>query len=100
MFTLLFLFQVSKLSKIRKSSLLIPKPGPFVRSVLSKIGLACGAAFSGRPDTSTPYWSHALLDYAMTLVNSPSLFISYTHGLHKDIRKRALNKLARDAKKQ
>ncbi|KJA20003.1 hypothetical protein HYPSUDRAFT_68770 [Hypholoma sublateritium FD-334 SS-4] len=93
-------FVVSKLSKIRKSSLLIPKPDAFVRSVLSKIGLACGAAFSGRPDTSTPYWSHALLDYAMTLVNSPSLFISYTHGLHKDIRKRALNKIARDAKKQ
>ncbi|TFK44454.1 3-ketoacyl-CoA reductase [Crucibulum laeve] len=91
-------FVVSKLSKIRKSSALIPQPGPYVRSVLSKIGLACGAGFSGRPDTSTPFWSHALLDYAMTLIGAPSLFISYTHGLHKDIRRRALKKAAREAK--
>ncbi|EAU91530.1 ketoreductase [Coprinopsis cinerea okayama7 len=93
-------FVVSKLSKIRKSSLLIPTPAPYVRSVLSKVGLACGAAFSGRPNTSTPYWSHALLDYAMTLVGIPSLFIRYTHNLHIDIRRRALRKLEREAKAQ
>ncbi|KAG6920030.1 hypothetical protein DXG01_010098 [Tephrocybe rancida] len=92
-------FVVSKLSKIRKSSALIPQPGPFVRSVLSKIGLACGAAYSGRPGTSTPYWSHALMDYAMTVIGIPSLFISYTHGLHKSIRKRALKKQEREAKR-
>ena len=95
-----FMIQVSKLSKIRKASILIPKPAPYVRSVLSKLGLACGAAYSGRPNTSTPFWSHALLDYAITLVGLPSLFISYTHGLHKSIRKRALNKAAREAKAQ
>ncbi|KAG6813746.1 hypothetical protein H0H92_007698 [Tricholoma furcatifolium] len=93
-------FVVSKLSKIRKSSALIPEPKPFVRSVLSKIGLACGAAYSGRPGTSTPYWSHALLDYAMTMIGLPSLFISYTHGLHKSIRKRALRKQEREAKRE
>ncbi|KAF5386193.1 hypothetical protein D9615_002289 [Tricholomella constricta] len=93
-------FVVSKLSKIRKSSALIPQPGPYVRSVLSKIGLACGAGYSGRPGTSTPYWSHALLDYAMTLIGLPSVFISYTHGLHKSIRKRALKKQEREAKRQ
>ncbi|KAF8198042.1 3-ketoacyl-CoA reductase [Pholiota molesta] len=93
-------FVVSKLSKIRKSSMLIPNPNAFVRSVLGKVGLACGAAYSGRPNTSTPYWSHALFDYALTLINSPKLFISYTHGLHKDIRKRALKKIAREAKAQ
>ncbi|KDR75273.1 hypothetical protein GALMADRAFT_249268 [Galerina marginata CBS 339.88] len=93
-------FVVSKLSKIRKPSMLIPKPGPYVRSVLSKIGLACGAAYSGRPNTSTPFWSHALIDYALTLAGLPSVFIRYTHGLHKSIRKRALNKAAREAKSQ
>ncbi|KAG5645417.1 hypothetical protein DXG03_006241 [Asterophora parasitica] len=93
-------FVVSKLSKIRKSSALIPQPGPYVRSVLSKIGLACGAGYSGRPGTSTPYWSHALLDYAITLIGLPSLFIGYTHGLHKSIRKRALKKQEREAKRQ
>ncbi|TEB37438.1 3-ketoacyl-CoA reductase, partial [Coprinellus micaceus] len=93
-------FVVSKLSKIRKSSALIPKPGPFVRAALSKIGLSCGAAYSGRPKTSTPYWSHALIDYAMTVIGMPSLFITYTHNLHKDIRRRALGKQAREAKAQ
>ncbi|KAF5345348.1 hypothetical protein D9758_008464 [Tetrapyrgos nigripes] len=93
-------FVVSKLSKIRKPSLFVPKPGPYVRSVLSKIGLQCGAAFSGRPNTSTPYWSHAIIDYAMTLFGAPSVFISYTHGLHKDIRRRALKKMEREAKTQ
>ncbi|KAK7473003.1 hypothetical protein VKT23_001107 [Stygiomarasmius scandens] len=93
-------FVVSKLSKIRKSSLFVPKPGPYVRSVLSKIGLQCGAAYSGRPNTSTPYWSHAIIDYVMTLVGSPSVFISYTHGLHRDIRRRALKKMEREGKSQ
>ena len=93
-------FVVSKLSKIRKSSLFIPAPGPYVRSVLSKIGLACGAGYSGRPNTTTPYWSHALLDYAIHFINAPSLFIRYTHNLHKDIRRRALRKQEREAKAQ
>jgi 17beta-estradiol 17-dehydrogenase / very-long-chain 3-oxoacyl-CoA reductase len=78
---------------------MIPKPYAYVRSVLSKIGLACGAAYSGRPNTSTPFWSHALLDYGITLLNAPSIAISYTHNLHKSVRKRALNKAARDAAK-
>ncbi|KAF8828785.1 hypothetical protein HHX47_DHR3000024 [Lentinula edodes] len=91
-------FVVSKLSKIRKSSALIPRPGPYVRSVLSKIGLPCGAAYSRRPNTSTPYWSHALIDYAMTVLDMPTLLIKYTHGLHKDIRRRALKKMEREAK--
>ena len=91
--------QVSKLSKIRKPSLMVPLPGPYVKSVLSKIGLPCGALGSGRPNTSTPFWTHAMLDYVMTLIGSPSLFISYTHNLHKDIRRRAIRKAERDAKK-
>jgi len=92
-------FVVSKLSKIRKPNMLTPTPTAYVRSVLSKVGLACGAGFSGRPATSTPYWSHGLMDYAMTVIGAPSLFISYTHGLHKSIRKRALKKLERESKK-
>ncbi|KAL1756237.1 hypothetical protein FB107DRAFT_261311 [Schizophyllum commune] len=93
-------FVVSKLSKIRKPSLFIPTPAPFVRSVLGKIGLACGAAYSGRPNTSTPYWSHALMDYAMTLVGVKNIFIEHTHRLHVAIRRRALRKAEREAKQQ
>lgn len=88
-------FVVSKLSKIRRPSVMIPTPAPFVRAVLNKVGLACGAANTGRPNTSTPYWSHAMLDYLIHLVGMPSLFISYTHGLHRDIRRRALKKAAK-----
>ena len=79
--------------------MLIPLPGPYVRSVLTKIGLPCGAGFSGRPGTSTPYWSHALLDYAMTLFGWPGLYIRHTHGQNKDVRRRALRKLEREGKK-
>ncbi|KAF9528479.1 3-ketoacyl-CoA reductase [Crepidotus variabilis] len=93
-------FVVSKLSKIRKASLLIPKPGPYVRSVLGKIGMACGASYSGKANTSTPYWSHSLLNWLITSIGVPSLFIKYTHGLHKDIRRRALAKAARESKSQ
>jgi 17beta-estradiol 17-dehydrogenase / very-long-chain 3-oxoacyl-CoA reductase len=91
---------VSKLSKIRKASALIPTPKAYVRSVLGKLGQACGAAYSGRPNTSTPYWSHALLNWSITLVGWPWLFIWYTHNLHKDIRRRALRKAEREAKGQ
>lgn len=76
----------------------MPMPRAYVRSVLGKIGLACGAGFSGRPDTSTPYWSHALLDWVMTVVGMPSVFIGYTHRLHEDIRRRALRKAGRERK--
>ncbi|KAK2464197.1 hypothetical protein APHAL10511_003654 [Amanita phalloides] len=88
-------FVVSKMSKIRRASAMVPTPAPYVRSVLSKIGLACGAAYSGRPETSTPYWAHALLDYAMTVIGTRRLFIWYTHELHQSIRKRALQKMAK-----
>ncbi|KIY54000.1 3-ketoacyl-CoA reductase [Fistulina hepatica ATCC 64428] len=88
-------FVTSKLSKIRKPSSMVPRPDTYVRWVLAKIGLPCGAAFSNRPNTSTPFWSHSLLDYGMTLFGRGSFFVSYTHSLHKDIRRRALKKLER-----
>ncbi|KAJ7902879.1 3-ketoacyl-CoA reductase [Mycena olivaceomarginata] len=88
-------FVVSKLSKIRRPSLLIPTPRAYVRSVLSKIGLACGAAGGGRPGTSTPYWSHAAVEYVLNAVGLPGVYIWYTHALHRDIRRRALKKAAK-----
>ncbi|KAJ7879286.1 3-ketoacyl-CoA reductase [Mycena olivaceomarginata] len=88
-------FVVSKLSKIRRPSLLIPTPRAYVRSVLSKIGLACGAAGGARPGTSTPYWSHAAVEYVLNAVGLPGVYIWYTHAPHRDIRRRALKKLAK-----
>jgi len=88
-------FVVSKLSKIRKSSMFIPTPSVFVRSVLSKIGLSCGAAYSGRPHTSTPYWSHALMDFVMTTVLPKSFLIRSAHDMQKSVRIRALRKASK-----
>ena len=92
-------YVVSNMSKLRKPSLLAPLPSNYVSSVLRHIGQPCGAAFSDRPGTSTPYWSHSIVDYMMGLVGWKALFIGYTHGLHKSIRKRALRKMEKHAKK-
>lgn len=94
------LFQVSKMSSIRRTSALIPSPASYVRACLSKIGFPCGAAFTGRPGTLTAFWSHALLDYAIHVVGLKTRLIAYTHSLHKDIRRRALRKQEREAKKE
>jgi 17beta-estradiol 17-dehydrogenase / very-long-chain 3-oxoacyl-CoA reductase len=93
-------FVVSKMSNIRRTSALIPSPASYVRACLSKIGFSCGAALTGRPGTLTAFWSHALLDYAMHVIGWKTRFIAYTHSLHKDIRRRALRKQEREAKKQ
>lgn len=51
------------MSKIRRPTLLIPPAPTFVKATLASIGQARGAA--GRPYTSTPYFGHALFDWAM-----------------------------------
>ncbi|KAL4071515.1 hypothetical protein V8B97DRAFT_1960475 [Scleroderma yunnanense] len=93
-------FVVSKMSRIPKSSIMVPTASAYVRASLSKIGLACGAAMTDRPNTLTAFWSHALLDYFIHVIGWKAVFISYTHKLHKDIRRRVLRKLEREAKKQ
>ncbi|KAH8115472.1 3-ketoacyl-CoA reductase, partial [Phellopilus nigrolimitatus] len=90
-------FVVSNMSRIRRATAFIPMPKTYVSSVLRKVGLSCGALWTGRPSTSTPYWSHALLDYLINVVGWKAGFIGYTHALHKDIRKRALRKKEREA---
>jgi len=93
-------FVVSNMSKIRRPSLTTPTPRQYVRAVLSKIGLACGAFWSGRPSLSTPFWSHALIDWYLHVVGCKSLVGGYVLNLHRSIRKRALRKLEREAKKE
>ena len=78
------------MSKIRKSSFLVPTPKDYVKSVLT----SCGNDIS-----STPYPSHRLLDWLSDFVPS-RLLINYSAKLHKDIRKRALRKLERESKTQ
>ncbi|PVH96571.1 3-ketoacyl-CoA reductase [Periconia macrospinosa] len=88
------------MSKIRRSSLLVPNPRQFVRATLSKIGRSGGAqnvAF-----TSAPYWSHGLMMWFLTrfLGDRSTIVVTVNRGMHEDIRKRALRKAAREAKNQ
>lgn len=88
---------VSAMSKVRRSSLLIPKPDAFVRSALGKIGRGSQAfAF-----TYTPFWTHAIMQWAVesTIGVGNRVGIWYNLKMHKDIRNRALKKASREAKK-
>ncbi|KAK9452419.1 uncharacterized protein V1518DRAFT_411182 [Limtongia smithiae] len=90
----------SAMSKIRKTSMLIPNPRQFVRATLSSIGLARGA--QGMTATSTPYWSHALFQYVVssTIGVYSSIVASSNLSMHVSIRKRALRKAEREQKSQ
>lgn len=86
------------MSKIRRSSLMIPTPKPFVRAALSKVGLGSQNAIGY---TYAPWWSHALLQWVVenTFGAGNRLLIWYNLKMHADIRKRALRKAEREAKK-
>lgn len=83
-------FVVSNLSKIRKSSAMIPTPKQYVTQVLKTLGRNGGAV--GRPYTATPWPGHALVDWATTFVLPRGWLLSYTYGQQVATRKRALNK--------
>jgi len=93
------LMQVSNMSKIRRTSLLVPSAASWVNSTLASIGLPRGA--QGRPHEMTPYWTHALLDYATGLFGyfSEVAAIKVIAYMHRDIRKRALRKKTRESGK-
>jgi 17beta-estradiol 17-dehydrogenase / very-long-chain 3-oxoacyl-CoA reductase len=89
----------SAMSKIRRSSLLVPSEKPFVRSVLSKIGRrggSIGYAYSG-----SPYWSHGLM--MAGIISVLGVYSEWLAGknrkMHVDIRRRALAKAEREKAK-
>eukprot|EP00056_Hartaetosiga_gracilis_P021715 m.26015 g.26015 ORF g.26015 m.26015 type:complete len:315 (-) comp9228_c0_seq1:149-1093(-) len=82
--SLMPLFVVSKLSKIRKPSLFTPLPSTYVKSAMKTIGY----------DTYTHgYWAHALQLWIVSLLPS-SLVDAQLFGMHMSLRKRALKKAA------
>lgn len=87
------------MSKIRRTSLLIPNPQQFVRSALGKVGLSSTEPFT---NTYTPWWSHNIFKWVVeNTVGSTSAFtIWYNRKMHVDIRNRALRKAARAKKQQ
>lgn len=87
-------FVVSAMSKIRKPSLLIPTPKNYVASVLSKVGVPCGANV---PFTSTPYPMQGIANWAINNLFTNQFWVTQNDNIQKDIRKRALRKREREA---
>ncbi|KAL7627248.1 hypothetical protein AAE478_001437 [Parahypoxylon ruwenzoriense] len=87
------------MSKVRRASLIVPGPKQFVRAALGKVGLG---SWQNTAYTYTPYWSHALMAWAIenTVGIGHSFGIWVNLKMHIDIRNRALRKAARNAKKQ
>ncbi|CCD24192.1 ketoreductase NDAI_0C05330 [Naumovozyma dairenensis CBS 421] len=90
----------SSMSKIRKTSMLIPNPKRFVESTLKNVGRRCGA--QERFATMTPYWSHALYHFIIeeTVGVYSTIVNCINYSFHKSIRVRALKKAERLAKQQ
>lgn len=90
----------SAMSKVKRSSAMIPNPKCFVHSALSSVGRRCGA--QERFATLTPFWSHALYHFVIeeTLGAYSKCVNSINYSFHKSIRQRALRKAARNAKSQ
>lgn len=89
----------SAMSKIRRASATIPTPKHFVKAALGKIGRSGGA--QGIAYTSTPYWAHAIMHWALlTFVGTTSsIVVDQNKAMHEGIRKRALRKAEREGKK-
>lgn len=89
----------SAMSKIRRTSLLVPNEKNFVKATLSKIGRPGGS--QGVPFTMTPWWSHGALIFAIssTVGTLSNIVVRYNKSMHEDIRRRALRKAEREAKK-
>ncbi|KAI6713378.1 hypothetical protein JHW43_004095 [Diplocarpon mali] len=87
------------MSKIRKTSLFIPSPRIFVKSVLGKVGRRGGA--QNTAFTSTPFWGHALMQWWLenTVGLAGDLVVVQNRKMHESIRRRALKKVERDSKK-
>ncbi|SNX84042.1 related to 17-beta-hydroxysteroid dehydrogenase [Melanopsichium pennsylvanicum] len=89
-------FVVSNMSKVRKSSSMIPTPKQYVGQVLKTIGNNGGAV--ARPYTSTPWPMHALVDWATTYILPRGWLLSYTYDQQVGIRKRAIRKAEKAVK--
>jgi 17beta-estradiol 17-dehydrogenase / very-long-chain 3-oxoacyl-CoA reductase len=89
----------SAMSKIRKPSLFVPTPRSFVKAALGKLERAGGA--QGIAYTSTPYWAHGIMHWAISTFTGTmgEFVVGQNRVMHESIRKRALKKAERDAKK-
>jgi 17beta-estradiol 17-dehydrogenase / very-long-chain 3-oxoacyl-CoA reductase len=85
-------FVVSAMSKIRRSSFFIPTAKQFVDAASKRIGNPGGA---GTPYCSSPYPSHAILNWIIDHVGSAAFWLELAYKTQVDVRKRALRKLSK-----
>ncbi|GME83946.1 unnamed protein product [Ambrosiozyma monospora] len=87
----------SAMSKVRRTSLLIPNPKQFVASALRNVGRRVGA--QEKYATCTPYFSHAIFHWVIenTVGLSSKIVNSINLNMHTSIRTRALRKAKRIA---
>ena len=87
------------MSKVRRTSMLIPNPRRFVGAALGKVGTG---SWMNVAYTYTPWWSHALMAWVVenTIGAGNAWTLWYNLYMHIGIRNRALWKAARDAKKE
>jgi len=83
-------FVTTAMSKIRKPTFTTPSPKMYVTSVLGRVGNYIH---------SIPYFSHALLGWALEFI-SDKVLVQKSADMHLAIRKRALRKKERTAKKE
>mmetsp|Transcript_97049 Transcript_97049/g.277692 ORF Transcript_97049/g.277692 Transcript_97049/m.277692 type:complete len:241 (+) Transcript_97049:105-827(+) len=83
------LFVVSKLSKIRKSSLSTPKPSAYAKAAVAHIGYQAKVS---------PYWAHALQLWVVRNIPEWVFIGMIAMPMHLSIRKRGYKKLEREAK--
>lgn len=88
----------SAMSKVRKTSFLIPDPKSFVKATLGSLGVYRA---SPAPAQTVPYYSHALLAWIIqSASNMQSTILDINLQMHESIRQRALAKLARQDKQK
>lgn len=87
-------YVVSAMSKVRRASLLIPTPRTFVRAALRLRGS------TGTRSAFTPYWAHALVDFALEHLELRGLWSRLALKENTSVRARALKKQAREQKAQ
>ncbi|KAI9139251.1 hypothetical protein BKA69DRAFT_1086821 [Paraphysoderma sedebokerense] len=89
-------FVVSSMSKIRRPNFTTPTPKHYVASVLKRIGNPGGSSI---PFTSSPFFSHAILNFVVENFGSNSFWLNRVFAIQGNIRKRAMMKIIKEGKK-
>ncbi|KAG8531688.1 uncharacterized protein KY384_003320 [Bacidia gigantensis] len=84
------------MSKIRRTSAMVPGPREYVRSVLGKVGRTGGA--QGWSASGTPWWTHAVMEWGIvkTVGVGSGVALWINKRMHEGIRERALRKMRRE----